>query len=153
MQKISQLSKNGILMVNFNSEYEEFNNSFYDTENFEIYCFCQISILNKSKFNILEDNIQTIATNYFLVGGFERKKSKGMIKLFKIIYDKNFLETKIEYIQDIEIKKSEEFKGFNGAVNNIIQIKKNLNILIACMDGNIYLFKPSNIDYFLFYDK
>lgn len=154
LKKYLKYQKNGILLVNMNLEDNiKIKRTFYNTGNFEVYCFCQISILDKSNNYILEENIITHDTGYFLVGGFEKKKNRGMIKLFKILYNEIFLETKIEYIQDIGIENSGEFRGFKGPINQIIQKKKKLNLLISCMDGNIYLFKPPNIDYFLFYDS
>lgn len=152
-KKYIKYQKNGILIINFNLKEEMIKSSFLETEQLEVYCFCQIFILDKDSNYILEDNIKTIGTEYFLVGGFDQKKKKGVIKLFKIIYNDKYFETKIEYIQDIQIVKNGEFKGFKGPVNDIIQLKKKCNILVSCMDGKIYLFKPPNIDYFLFYDK
>ena len=153
-KKYLRYQKNGILLINIS--LEENNNIkkiFYNTRNFEVYCFCQINILDKSNNYIFEENIITHDTAYFLVGGFEKNKNRGMIKLFKILDNENFLETKIEYIQDIGIEKTSEFKGFKWPINHIIQKKKKLNLLISSMDGNIYVFKPPNLDYFLFYDS
>ena len=153
-KKYLKHQKNGILLVNINLEENiKIKKTFYNTGNFEVYCFCQINILEKSNNYIFEENIITHDTDYFLVGGFEKTKNAGMIKLFKIIKKENFLESKIEYIQDIEIEITGEFRGFKGPINHIIQKKKKLNLLVSCMDGNIYLFKPPNIDYFLFYDS
>ena len=145
--------KNGILIVNYeNGENSQINHFFYDTKHFEVFCFCPILVKNESNNRILVGKMKAIQTDYFLVGGFETKKNKGMIKLYKIIYEKKFIETKIEFIQDIEIQKSKNFKGFKGPVSSIMQSKLNGKVLITCWDGNIYLFKPPNIDYFLFYD-
>ena len=153
-KKYLKCQQNGILLVNFKTgKKETIKHYFYDTGNFEVNCFCQIFILDKTNNKILDDNKITIATDYFLVGGFERKKGKGTIKLYKIINNKNFLETKIEFIQDITFGKNDIFKGFKGAITNIIQTKNNGNLLITCWDENVYLFSKPNIDYLLFYDK
>ena len=89
---------------------------------------------------------KVIATEYFLVGGFEPNKQRGLIKLYKINYNNNNLNlTNIEYIQDIEVKKIKNFKGFKGPITCITQSKYNWNILITCFDGNVYLFSPPNI--------
>ena len=87
-----------------------------------------------------------IETEYFLVGGFEQNKKRGLIKLYKINYNNtNFDLTNIEYIQDIEIKEDNKFKGFKGPLTCITQSKNYGNILITCLDGNVYLFYPPNI--------
>ena len=107
--------KNGILLINVKiTEKETIKYYFYDTGNFEANCFCQIFILDKTNNKILDGNKITIATYYFLVGGFESKKCKGIIKLYKIINNENFLETKIEFIQDIKIEKNEILKDLKG---------------------------------------
>ena len=153
-KKYLKCQQNGILLINVKmGEKETIKYYFYDTGNFEVNCFCQIFVLDETNNKILDDNKITIETNYFLVGGFERKKGKGLIKLYKIINNKNFLETKIEFIQDITIEKNEIFKGFKGAITNIIQTKNNGNLLMTSWDENVYLFSKPNMDYLLFYDK
>ena len=145
--------KNGILLINFELEYyEKTSNYFYDTGNFEVYCFCPILFIQDSEYILVtEKNIYD--TEYFLVGGFNKEKQKGIIKLYKIIYKENILETQIEYIQDIDFDYNNNFKGFKGPITDIIQSKNDGNILVSCMDGNVYLFSPPNIDYFIFYDS
>ena len=147
--------KNGILLVIMNLENgkENFYHQFYDTNNFEIYCFCQI--LDIKNDNIIDEditnerNIKINKTDYFLVGGFEEEKREGMIKLYKIKYNKNINETKIIYIQDIVVKKNNDFEGFENAISCISQSKITGNIIATCWDGNVYLFNPPNIDFFL----
>ena len=153
-KKYTKNQKNGILLVKFQFEKEnKIEKIFYDTGSFEVYCFCQIYTKDKLNNSIFEENILKYETDYILVGGFETFKFKGNIKLYKIINNENFIETKIEYIQDIEIDNNDIFKGFNGPITSIIQSKRDCHILISCFDGNIYLFNPPNIDYFLFYDN
>ena len=155
-KKYLKCQRNGILLVNINvknGEKETMKYFFYDTGFFEIYCFCQIFILDKTNNKVLDDKKIIIGTDYFLVGGFEKKKGKGIIKLYKIINNQNFLETKIEFIQDITFGKNNKFKGFKGPITNIIQTKNNGHLLITCWDGNVYLFSKPNINCFLFYDN
>ena len=52
-------------------------------------------------------------------------------------------------MQDIDFKYNEKFKGFQGPINSIIQSKVKGNVLVTCYDGNVYLFTPPNIDYYL----
>ena len=152
-KKYMKGQKNGILLINLiNSNIDMgISNYFYDTKNFEVYCFCQISIIERKY--VLSNDVAIYETKYFLVGGFEKDKNRGIIKLYKIIYNQNFLETKIEYIQDIETKKNSNFKGFKGPISSIIQSKNDGKIIISCLDGNIYLFTQPKMEYFLFYDK
>ena len=166
-KKYCKNQKNGILLINLNLPiYPE---EFMDLGNFEVYCFCPISIINDDKNNSMEK------TNYFLVGGFDTEKLEGAIKLFKIKKMKNFdNKVVIEYIQDIEFekkklkiktqnkKKDEEntdqkefyiFYGFERTISSIIQSKINGKILITSWDGYDYLCNTPNIKYYLEKDK
>ena len=129
--------KNGILLVvkDIGEGYGKIFNNFYNTGKFEVYCFCPLFDFDNHK-----------PTNYFLVGGFEQNKYKGVIKLFKITLNKN---VEIEFIQDIIFEKDNKFKGFNKPINCIIQSSITGNIIINCLEGNDYLMSVPNIDYFL----
>ena len=122
----------------------EINDKFYDTKNYEVYCFCPIFDIN-NKYILYEKSIEkTKESEYFLVGGFDLKKRQGLIKLYKVIYNKDYKKIKIEYILDVDIEKNinnkdkKTFKGFKGPVNCISQSKKG-EILISCYDKNVYL--------------
>ena len=143
--------KNGILLLKLQlmedsgKKFEKF----YDTKNFEVYCFCPIlEIENKS---ILEkkDKAKANETGYFLVGGFDLDKNEGLIKLYKVIYNDEIEKIEIIYIQDIIVKKkfggkeSRCFKGFKGPISCIIQSSTG-DILVTCYDGNVYLFIEPN---------
>ena len=147
--------KNGILLVNPQFEdNKEMNEPFYETNNFEVYCFCQILIVenkNNNLNNIDEEyrkKIKITDTNYFLVGGFDLDKREGKIKLFKIIYGDNAWETKIEFIQDIEFQEDDNL-DFDGPISCIIQSKISGNIVVTCYNGKVYLLSPPNMDYYL----
>ena len=151
-KKYIKSQKNGILLLRIkidNDDNIDISKIFYETGKFEVYCFCQI-FMSENENSILKKN-KMIGTKYFLVGGFDSNKLKGLIKLYKINYNNsNFDLTNIEYIQDIVIKKeyknkSNMFKGFKGPITCIIQSSNNGNILITCYDGNVYLFSPPNI--------
>ena len=142
-KKYIRNQKNGILLVNIDSEHN-LNYTFYDTYNFEVFCFCQ---LFKETFSILIDKKE--ATDYFLVGGFDKKKRKGIIKLYKIINKKNNqYKTKIKFIENIY-----DNCNFKGPISCIIQSKFDSKISVICWDGNIYLFDKPNINYYLERDK
>ena len=145
--------KNGIYLANPQLEDEQgINNPFYDTGNFEVFCFCPILIVNPDNFILDNGNEKKIIdTEYFFVGGFNLDKKEGEIKLFKVIYSEKASDNKIEFVQDIEFERNEEFSGFEGAISCIIQTKigNNGNILISCYNGTLYLLTIPNLDYYL----
>ena len=141
--------KNGILAVNLKINGKiRFSTDFYPTNNFEPYCFCQILKVENNN-SIYEDisnvnNIIIKETEYVLIGGFDRDKRQGCIKLYKIgINDDHLI---IKYIQDIYIEQGKNFKGFNGQISSIVQSRTTGNIIITCWDGNVHLFKPPNLE-------
>ena len=144
-KKYSNNQNNGILLVNANIyENDEIFSPFYKTYSFEPNCFCEILNIHNDK------EEKKYKTNYFLVGGFDTLKGIGQIKLCKIKYDYNIYNTTIEIILDIIV---DNLNLFNGTINCIIQSKYKGNLLISCSNGNIYLFSPPNINYFLFYEE
>jgi len=132
--------KNGIVLVNIIDDTNPSFLSFYETENFEVYCFCPIFLDDDKNKN------QKIKSDYILVGGFDVDRREGRIKLFKEIYDEKNDFNNIEHLQDIEI-------GFEGAVSSIIQTQKHGNILVSCYDGKIYLCNKINLDFYLKLDS
>ena len=149
-KKYLKNQKNGILVVNI-----ELNDNIiirkyhlYNTKEFEVYCLCQIKNINNE--NIL-NNIGEY-TDYFLVGGFNKRKKKGIIKLYKVIFDNNNFNNKIEYIEDIFIDNNNNFKGFKGPISCIVQDNSG-NFIITCWDGNVLLFSLKNLDYYLKFDE
>jgi len=154
-KKYIKSQKNGIFVLyNFNeiinkflSEEEKTDSYFYNTNNFEPYCICPLLIV-ESKYSI-DILVETKETDYFLVGGFDKNRKKGIINLYKIIFDEKI---SIEYIQDIKLF-DKEFKGFKGPISCIIQSKKDGNLLITCWDGNVYLVNKPDIHFYLKQDK
>ena len=141
-KKYTKNQNNGILLVNPNlGDNKQLDNPFYNTGDIEIHCFCPILTINNDK--IIKD------TNYFFAGGFDQRKRKGIIRLYKTNYGKKAYNTTIEYIQDIELKKNKNIEGFNGPINCIKQSKTTGNILASCYNGNIYLLTPPDISYYL----
>ena len=184
---ILKAKKNGILLISDlkkidDSDYNIKNNiKFYNTKDFEVHCFCQISkIVNK---NLLKDS-EIDKTNYFFVGGFDTKRYRGGIKLYKINENKEEI-IEIEKIQDIELeneylqyKKDKQdkqdkqdnkdkqdnqdnkdkdilykLKLFKGPISCIKQSTYNGNILITCWDGNVYLFNAPDIEKLISLEK
>ena len=83
---------------------------------------------------------------------FDLEKGNGAIKLYKINFKNQTYNITIDLIQDIILEKEKNFENFNGAITSIIQANNTGDFLISCFNGNIYLFSPANINYFLFYD-
>ena len=164
--------KNGILIVDLKSN----NSKFYETDDFEVYCFCPINVEEiRKNLNVF----RTAFTNYFFAGGFEVNKRTGAIKLFKLKMDDKKILCEIEFVVDIvlenkiipklviikekifdsdskkekniEYEKLEDyyFTGFKRNISSIIQTKKTRKILITCWDGNVYLFSEPNIILYL----
>ena len=102
---------------------------------------------------IFTDDDDIEETDYFLVGGFDKYKGKGIIKLYKLIRNEKVEDTKIEFIQNIDIRKTKEFNGFKSPITCITQSKRNLQILVSSLDGKIHLLSAPNIDIFLKYDE
>jgi hypothetical protein len=138
-KKYFQNQRNGILLVDVLDETNQRAFPLYETDNFEVYCFCPIYL-------DVKDKDKKILSDYFLVGGFDIERREGRIKLFKEIYDEKNFFSNIEYLQDIEI-------GFEGAVSSIIQSQNYGNILVACYDGNIYLLNKINLAFYLMFDS
>ena len=85
-KKYYDWQKNGILLVDINNNFKD---SFFDTEEFEVYCFYSITE-KKEKIN----GYEIIGTGFFLAGGFDQTLGEGKIKLFMLIEDKNTKEKK-----------------------------------------------------------
>ena len=157
-KKYNNEQKNGILLVNPQlGDNKNVENPFYDTDKFEVNCFCPILIVeNKDKiYNQIDEDykkdIKITDTNYFLVGGFDEEKKEGKIRLYKVNYSDKAYNTTIEYIQDIEFD-DDEYKqmGYiNGPINCIIQSKISGNIIFSSYNGKIYLMTAPNISYYL----
>ena len=133
-KKYTFKQKNGILLINIDDDKLEFNEKFYDTGNFEVYCFCKIFFKSEKNLNIIQKENET---TYFFVGGFDPYIGRGIIKLCKI---EDNIEIKI--IQEITFNNN----ILKGPVNCIIQRKNKGNIIISC-SNYIYILSPPNINY------
>ena len=105
--------KNGILLLLLKLQLDNFSGKkfekFYDTKNFEIYCFCPLLDIKNKELLGNNDKTQAIETGYFFVGGFDLDKNKGLIKLYKVIYNDEIEKIEIEYIQDIIVGNKNEY--------------------------------------------
>jgi Zn-finger protein len=154
--KYSETQKNGILLIKTNNEdVELMSHHFYDTGEFEVHCFCPLSLVNNSNNNkIFNDEKEIKQTNYCFIGGYDKVKNEGLIKIYKINYNDDMVKTQIEFIKDIALnniiidKKNEKnkFQGFKNPISCIIQSIKTQNIIITDLGGNVYLFDKPNIN-------
>ena len=121
--------KNGILSVNIiNKKYQ-----FYDTNNYEVYCFCPI-IIKENLYILNDEKNKRFKTDYFLVGGFDKDKKRGFTKLYKI---KKGDGPELININDIEIDNSIELLS---PISCITQYNGSNNFFIVSLDGNISWF-------------
>ena len=150
--------KNGILLINAQlGENKEIKTPFYDMGNFEVYCLCPIMkvINNNENYDVemadqtYKKNIEIIDTEYFLVGGYNDEKREGVVKLYKIILTGNVEDTKIKFLQNIEIIGNRKFDDFGIQIKSIIQSRITGNIIITCADGKIHLFTKPNLDFYI----
>jgi len=157
-KKYIQDQKNGILLVNSQlADNKEIKKPFYDTGNFEVYCLCPIMevINNNENYDVetvnesYKKNIEIIDTEFFLVGGYDGEKREGVIKLYKIIFTNKVEDTKIKFLQNIEIFDNGKFDGIGVQIKSIIQSKITGNILATCADGKILLFTKPNLDFYI----
>ena len=153
-KKYESNKMNGILIVSEQIESNiEIKNPFYNTGNFEVFCFCPLSYKERQSYKKIFDNDKLIPSDYFLVGGYDQMKGRGLIKLFKLNQKENIEDTTIEFIQDIDIENTKNFKGFKQPISCIIQSKNNGQILVSCWDGNVHLFSCPNIDNIINYEQ
>ena len=134
--------KNGILLIILENTIA-INKKFYDTKNFEVFCFCQIANVNSEE--ILKKQISY--TKYILVCGFDSGKKKALIKLYQISFKKDIYDCEVIFIQDIIINKKNIFKKFTMPIVSITQSGISGNILVTCSDGNAYLFNQPELGY------
>ena len=133
-------NKNGILLLRLQLIKNNYKKSekFYDTKNFEVYCFCPLLEIDNKY--ILENNKKQIKdTEYFFVGGFDLNRREGLIKLYKVIYNDDIEKIEIEYIQDIIIEKNTGKK-----VTQVKNEKKELESYKGFIDNEDFVNQASN---------
>ena len=131
--------KNGILLIILLKFGKEIEIKYFETIDIELYSFCPITIKENSdqketeyksdefkNETIYNRNCISININekskYFLVGGFYKKEKTPVMILYKLT--KTSSNYTITPIKNIEIGNN---KGYNGPIQNIIQLKNDLN--------------------------
>ena len=135
--KYTSDQKNGILVVDIGKKEEngKIIHHFYETDNYEVYCFCHI-IVKEHNYILNDEKNKKYETECFLVGGFDGEKKSGKIKLYKFENDEEISE--ITFINDIEFEDILEIKS---PISCIHQFQNSENLLITTLDGNVYLYK------------
>ena len=105
--------KRGILLIYKNNTKIYYN--FKLLEDFDIYCFCKITMLDDN-FILKKEEIKN---HYLLVAGYDKKNESGLIKLYSVIT--NNFETNIEFINNIEINSNNNGYIFKDPITSIIQ--------------------------------
>ncbi len=150
-KKYKKKQNNGILfaILNLNNiTNNNIYNKFYNTNNFEVFCFCQIANINININKEESPKAEISYTKYILVGGFDSDKKEGLIKLYELNFKKNINDCEIKFIQDILIKKKDNLKKIKAPITSITQSGSSGNILLTCVDGNAYLFDQPELGYF-----
>ena len=142
-KKYTDSQKNGIVIIDTSivGEEKRLINTFNETNDFEVSCFCPLSIKKDNKM---------IPTNYFLAGGLEEEKRRGVIKLYEVhYYEESDDKIKFEFLQDVEIETNDEFQRFNGNITCMMQSHRNGKIFISSSDGKLDLFSEPSLAYYL----
>ena len=130
--------KNEILIVGVSQIKEtdkmEIRHKIFDTDNYEVNCFCQIKIK-------LKETGEFQNSLFFFAGCFDKSRHLGVVKLFKFKDEKSL---NIRFLQDIE-----NFGRFEMPVNTIIQCQKTGRIIITTTDGEIYLYSQPNLNLYM----
>ena len=142
-KKYIDSQKNEIVIIDINSlgKDKKLDSNFKETEDFEVSCFCPLKIKKDNKME---------TTNYFLAGGLDGEERQGIIKLYRIQFNKENKENKfkIEFLQDIVIETNDKFTGFNSNIECMMQRQSDGKIFISSSDGNLALFSEPNLDYY-----
>ena len=125
--------KNGIFMIFLINE-KIIHEYFYDTGDFEVFCFCELNYKNEE---------EKMNKNYLLVGGYDNNLNQGLIKLYEIGYDEsnNSNLSELKFIRNIF-----GLSKFKQPINCIIQSSKTGEILLTSWDGSVNLFTKPNLD-------
>ena len=132
--------KNGIFLICPNPNSKRIQNEFYDTGDFEVFCFCHLikKVADENDDNDIDKN-----KHFLLVGGYDNKFNKGLVKLFEIEYDIN---DKIELTKLKFVKNIYNLSNSKQPINCIIQSSKTGEIIVTSWDGSVKLFSEPNFD-------
>lgn len=145
--KYSEEQKNGIFIMCPNINAKRIQDEFYDTGDFEVFCFCHL-INAKGEKGENDENGENYSDKHFLlVGGYDDNLNKGLVKIFEIIYDTN---DKIELTKLKFRRNAYNLSNSKQPINCIIQSSKTGEIIVTSWDGSVKLFKKPNLDFLIF---
>ena len=130
-KKTSTENERGILLIYIINQRIFYH--FYPLEHFDIYCFCKIKTFDD---NFILKKEET-KIQFLLIGGYCKKTKSGLIKLYRAIISNNF-ETKIQFINNIEINSNNNGHIFKHPISCIIQ---NYKYLLFTCSNNSYKFE------------
>ena len=133
--KYLEEQKNGIFVICPNNNAKRIQEEFYDTGNFEVFCFC---LLIKTEG---ESNENDKDKHFLLVGGYDNNFNTGLVKLFEIKYDTN---DKIELTKLIFRRNVYNLSNSKHPINCIIQSSKTGEIIVTSWDGSVKIFSKPN---------
>ena len=130
-KKYEEDQENGIIMIKIKDKKINDDCIFIPTKDFEVYCFCQIfdKIMNKEleinqlKYNCPSNQELCKYTDFFLVGGYDKIRREGLIKLYKL----NKEGKGIKFLQDIEFEKYDLSNKIEENQNQNEILKNNTN--------------------------
>ena len=132
---------NGILIIRIDPSSLKIKiQTLFDTEDFEVSCFCTIPEGKNEK------------NAYILVGGLEADKRRGMIKLYKLTYNDFNDDVKISFIQDAieDYDRFQDDNDFDGRITKIfIPEGKEKDVIVQCFGGSCYLFTLPKADNYM----
>ena len=145
--KYSEEQKNGIFIMCPNINAKRVQDEFYDTGDFEVFCFCHLINAKEEKGKNDENGENYSDKHFLLVGGYDDNLNKGLVKIFEIIYDIN---DKIELTKLKFRRNAYNLSNSKQPINCIIQSSKTGEIIVTSWDGSVKLFKKPNLDILIF---
>ena len=145
--KYSEEQKNGIFIMCPNINAKRIQDEFYDTGDFEVFCFCHLINAKEEKGKNDENGENYSDKHFLLVGGYDDNLNKGLVKIFEIIYDIN---DKIELTKLKFRRNAYNLSNSKQPINCIIQSSKTGEIIVTSWDGSVKLFKKPNLDILIF---
>lgn len=142
--KYLEEQKNGIFIMCPNINAKRIQDEFYDTGDFEVFCFCLLKkSANEEKGQNDENEENYVDKHFLLVGGYDNNLNKGLVKIYEIIYDTN---DKIELTKLIFRRNAYNLSNSKQPINCIIQSSKTGEIIVTSWDGSVKLFSKPNLD-------
>ena len=142
--------KNGVLIIyldilNNKNRIKDKEYFKFIQKDFSVEYICNIKNSTKELLssNSYINSNNCIYHNYILLGGKDDRNNKGIVKLFRFIFDGGSSKFELEDLEIIDSIKN--FNGFTGSVNYIKQNSSNEELVIG-FDKLYYRFRKPNLD-------